>query len=232
MGQAESEAGIRNQAIADQARMNSQEYLDEQARLRRQKLLDESRAEREKDFAAGRARGQELFSTPIVQESAVERSGSMADIIKRRRDALQGYAAPEQNALREQAMVGINKSAGQDIRKLRGVQGAAGVRGATAGAQVAGVLKNRGQAAANVERDLFIQNISERQAALDRLEKSISGAEAVETSRLGNRKFGQLSTELGYGILGSGERSAVAQQLIGEEQAKAAAANANRGGKK
>lgn len=205
---------------------------------RQQMLLDKARAEREKDMAAGRARGEELYKEGSLGRLEEARAKEIADIIARRQSESQGFSPEEMEAKRSMAVGDIQNNQAAALRALRGVQGAAGVIGPAAAAQQANLIGQSQAARTGVERDLFLKGVEARRTGLDSLEKSIGGARAEELAKqqfnleqIAREKMGRIGTELGYAGLGSAERGAVGQQVVGEAAARAAA-NAPRGGKK
>lgn len=164
-------------------------------------LLQRFRTGRTQDLAEGRKRGEELFA----QDPALQ------DILARRKSALEGFNAPEQQALRSQSLNQIARQGQTQARALRGAQAQSGVRGAAAAGQQAGLLKNLQKSQAEAEQNLYLQNVANKDKALSAYEGTVGGL-----------KSAQLGTELGYGQLGAQERSAAAQQAIGEQQAAAA----------
>lgn len=200
--------------------------------------LAKVRAAREEDLAKGRTRGEEIFGKDALGRINAGRSADVSDIISRRKANLNGYSAEEQNALKEGALNNIDQNAQTATRGLATQQAKYGVRGAPAAAQAAKLLTEQSKQKADQERELFIKNIDFKRAGLDSAEKSITGAEATETGKeqfnigqANKETFGKLSTELGYGSLGAGERAGIMQGILGEKQADAAKNMAN-GGKK
>lgn len=193
--------------------------------------------------------------------TAGQRSADVQDIISRYRSGLEGYTAPELQALREQMQSGITTGEQTALRQLRGQQAAAGIQGGLAGAQAARLLQAGQQARTQAERDLFLQNIAQRQNALQGFQQAVTGAEATEFGRgqttqgaleqilqqqraeetgrqqfnIGQgqqEKFGQLATMLGIAGMGSTERAAEAEKIAGTETAKAIRQQAASQGKK
>lgn len=200
--------------------VNSKEAGIRQANDERQQaILSRFRTGRQQDLAEGRQRGQELFGQGSLGTRAQPAiSGDLQDVLNRRRSALAGFSSPEQAAMRAQALGQIGREGQTQLRSLRGQQAASGVRGALAGAQQMALQKNLGKQQADVERDLFLQNLAERNNNLSSFEKTLG----EEQGRAEREKLGQISTEMGFGQLGSAERAAAAQQAIGEQQAQAA----------
>jgi len=105
------------------------------------------------------------------------------DILSMRRSALQGFNSQENNALREQGLQGIQQGQQTALRQLRGVQAGSGIRGGLQAAQQAQAL-NAGQAArGQLARDLFLQNIGQKEKALAAFEQSSTGIEGTQYAR-------------------------------------------------
>lgn len=206
---------------------------------RQQQLTDQNTADRNKDLAAGAARGKELFGDGTLGRVDATRAGEVADIIKQRQANTAGLTPEEQNAFRDQNEAAINNNTQTNLRAMRGAQGANGVKGGLAVAQQAQAYRDNAAQKAGVERDLYLKNIDLKRSALDSLEKSTDTARTDELGRQeyniaqGNKeKEGQVTTELGYGSLGSADRAAILQRLSGEDQAQATKDAANNMGKK
>ena len=192
--------GAAARAAAKQKVLLDAEVL-EQART--QKKLDQSRGEREKDLAAGVARGKEIFA-----------DGSLGRLAE-------GYSNEEMNAMRDNNLGTINAGGKANLRALRIQQAAQGVRGGQATAQVARAKADQQGQLIGSERDLFLKNIDARR-----------DSQKYNIDQVGREKQAQLTTELGYGALGSADRGAVMQTIVGEKQAEASKNAGNGGGKK
>lgn len=206
-------------------------------RSRGQKLLDRNRADRNRDMEEGRRRGEQVFGEGMLGRVDAARSQEVGDVLARRRENLAGFTPEEQNALREQNMTAINQASQGQMRQLRAQQASAGVRGPAALAQQNAMMQGAQGQMTQAERDLFIKNAEMKRGALDSLEQSIGSARSDELSRqqfnIGQQnkeKYGQISSELGFASLGSSDRAAVAQQLLGEKQLKVAKDMANQYG--
>lgn len=215
MKQAEVEAArIKNEADRQKNLMN-----DENAK--RQIQMDQARAEREKDLAAGRARGIEQF-----------KEGSMGRIddetIQALRDQAKGFSNNEMNAMRDQNLSTINQANQGAVRAARIQQAANGVRGPQAAAQIMKMKTDQGAQIAANERELFLKNIDARRTG----QQSYIDAQKYDQGQASKERLAQITTELGYGSLGSADRGAVLQSIIGEKQAAASAASGGGGGKK
>ena len=183
--------------------------------------------------------GQELFGGGFA-EGKLGRletgpSADVQDIIARRKSALGGLSAEENQAIRERGSQSIDRSTQSSLRQLRGLQGATGVRGGSALANQARILQAGQGAKANVERDLAIQNIGVKREALGAAEGSILGAEAQTREntlfniRQRNKEAtGRTTAGLSFAALAATERAGIRGVGI----AKANAAAAGGGGKK
>ena len=179
-------------------------------------------------------------TAPLAQRLGAE-GATAQDILARRQAALGGLSAPENQALREQATQGLNRRTQTALRALRGQQGATGITGGTALAQQADILRGQQQAQAGLERDLLLENVAQRQRALDALEATQQGqfqqgltgqrqalqdflaAQQAETGiqqfnigQEGREAFGRLGTELGFGGLEAGLAGAGVQGALAE----------------
>jgi hypothetical protein len=142
--------------------------------------------------------------------------------------------------MRDQNMKSILQGQQAGARDLARNQARAGVRGGLASAQQ-GAFAQQGQGQlADQERQLFLENIAQKRGALDQFEQSQTGAEATDLGKLqynqsqaAKELLGKLSTEMGYGSLGSADRSAAMQSALGEKALSASKeiAEANKGKK-
>ncbi len=205
-----------------------------------QSYMDQTRKARNQDLTQGRKRGEEVFKDGALGRVDAARSGEVAGLLQRRMDESQGMSPEEMTAARNAGLETINRGAQTSTRNLRGELARSGIRGPALGKALAGVEKERGSQGVTAERDLFLKNMDLRRSGLDSYERTLSGARTDELGRetynqgqTGKELAGRLSTELGYGALGAGERGAIMQRLVGEESAQAAKKAAeNSGGKK
>lgn len=215
MKEAEIEAArIKNELARTQAAANDENQ-------KRQIQLDQTRAERAKDLAEGRKRGEEIFG-----EGSLGRTS--AEVMARRQKEAQGFSAEEMNAMRDNNLATINSANSANIRAARINQAAQGIRGGQAAAQIQKMRNEQGSQIATGERELFLKNIDARRAGLESLDK----AQGYDREMGNKEKLARIATEMGYGSLGSADRGAVLQGIIGEKQAQAAAQSGGGGGKK
>lgn len=187
-------------------------------RTHRQKLLDIARSEREKDLAAGQARGEEVF-----KEGSLGRleGGTIDEILAARKAQAQGFTPEEQNAMRSENLANLNRQNGADARNARIMSAAEGVRGNRAVVMNNKVLADQGAAKAAMERDLFLKNIDAKRAGLDALQGFEGDRQKYNIEQKNKELQGRLTTELGYGSLGAADRGQVMQSIVGENQARA-----------
>lgn len=111
------------------------------------------------------------------------RSQEIADIIARRKQNLSGFTAGEEQAKRDIGAEQIGRQTEGARRQLQAAQARTGVRGGTASAQQLEAILAGTKTRANFERDLFLENVNLRRDALNKLESSVTGAEASEAQR-------------------------------------------------
>lgn len=176
------------------------------------------RQQREQDLAAGRKRGEEIFTEGSL--------GRLDDMVMnaRKQQAEQGFTTNETNALRDQNLAALNQQNAGAARAARIQAAAEGVRGNRAVAMNNKLAGEQSAAAANNERELFLKGVEARRQGLTDLE----AAQKYNQEQKNRELQGRLTTELGYGGLGAAERGAAIQAIVGQQQAQAAA---NSGGK-
>ncbi len=186
--------------------------------IQEQARIDRARIERAKDLAEGRARGTEQFGDGSLGRLSAESLDNL-------RKNSKGFTAEEQNAMRDNNLSTINQNNSSQLRQLKIQQAQSGVRGGQAVAQRAKAMSDQtGQVAAN-ERELFLKNIDARRVG----QSALIDSEKYTNEQKNREKMAQMTTELGFGALGSADRAAAIQAIIGKQQA-AAAANSGGGG--
>lgn len=194
-----------------------QDYLVDQQKApappdtRFQDYLTQLRGSQKQSMAEGQARGEQLFGD----------GSAMADIVNQRRQFLSGYSPEEQNALRSGMDQSTASSTASGLQQLRAKQGRAGVFGPAAAAQENDLIQANSKARQTNEAGLFSKQIDLKRQALTDYQKAV-----------GDQTTGKLTTEMGYGSLGSADTAAATQRIAGEDYTKAAAAAANSGSKK
>jgi len=171
-------------------------------------------AARNASMAEGRKRGLELFGSGALGRETQENAGMSSDILARRKSALAGLDAKENQALRERGVGDVNRGLQTNLRALRSSQGNSGVRGAAAQAGALAAAKQAQDAKQNLARELILENVNQKRSALGDYEGSVGRDAAVKQAiqranleRVNKEKLGQVSTELGYGSLGATDRS-------------------------
>ena len=116
-----------------------------------------------------------------------------ADILARRRAALEGIGGAEEGALRSKAMQEIGRNEEMQRRRMGAISAATGVRGGVAAAQQLGALQEGNQQRAGFERDLLLAQRGARMEALNALESSVAAKQQADfqrqTARVGIQQF-------------------------------------------
>lgn len=209
------EEELKNKDLERRLKEQEAPQAQEQARI------DRARTERAKDLGEGRARGEQLFGEGSLGRISPE-------LLDQLRAQSKGFSPEEQNAMRDQNLSTINQSNAANIRNLKIQQAQSGVRGGQAVAQIAKAKSDQGGQIAASERELFLKNIDARRSG----QKELLGAEQYTNEQKNRERMAQITTELGYGALGSADRGAAMQAVIGQQQAAAAARSGGGGGKK
>lgn len=179
--------------------------------------LDLARAERAKDLAEGRARGEEIF-----KEGSLGRVDE-AVMLARKQQAEQGFTDQENSALRDNQMA-ARQALGADARNQRIMMAAQGVRGGRAAALGSKLAAEQGAQAVNSERELFLKRLDAKRGGLDKLDE----AQRYNIEQKNKEITGRLTTELGYGSLGAADRGQSQMASVGAQQAQAMALSANK----
>lgn len=185
-----------------------------------------------------------LKQRAAMMDTAGQRSADIEAVLAARRvQAQQGFSPEELQAMREQQSMAERQAQQGALRSLRGMQAASGVRGGLAAAQASQLAAQAMKTRAQQERDLFLQNIAQKQAGVSGLEQSARAAEAEEIARriqamggyestlggiesdelkrrvfnlgqLGQEKFGIVSSGLGMGQMGAAQDAATIQNQL------------------
>lgn len=205
----------------------------------KQAQYEELRRQREIDLTRGFERGKDLFgSDRLGRLGEGKYQGGLDDLIKsRQRQAVEGLQANEYQAQREQMLQGLNQGTLEQQRALRAIQGRSGIRGGLAAAQMGQIQGNAAQQRANLERDLLVQNIGQKQQAQNALEQSMRAEQGQQAERekfnLGQRQrelMGMLTSSLGEAQLGGAERGSISQEEIGRAMQQTVANQLGSGG--
>lgn len=149
------------------------------------------------------------FGGNMIGEGSLGRLGESQDIqtaLSGARELAGGFTGAQQQAQRDTASQNISQSTEQARRRLSAAQARSGVRGATAGAQQAGILGQGVQAQQGLERDLLLgQNAAQRQGVQD-LAGLSSQVGQFDLGQAAREKFVPLSTGLSFAALGATER--------------------------
>lgn len=178
--------GLRENAvknIAGQINPGYGEYLNQQGNP-----ISTGSGSRDADFAAGRARGQEIFYDPEMQ-----------GLKSRYEDLSKGYSGQELGALKGQALQDLRGQRAGYSQALSGRLARAGVGGARAAAIQGQADQGYNKNLAQFERGLTADNANQIRQGFDKYSDFAM-----------RQKYGTLGTELGYGQLGVNERGAQA----------------------
>jgi hypothetical protein len=124
------------------------------------------------------------YKTRMGQFGIGKRSADMADIVGRFKAGLEGYTSPEYQGFREQAERGINSQYATDKRSAMGSMARSGIRGASAGAQMRNMERNRLAQQQQLEQDLFLKSADEKQRRLGAFSQFMRGLEGEEYGRV------------------------------------------------
>lgn len=111
-----------------------------------------------------------LGTAQRVEQTSQNVSPELQAILARRQGGLEGLTAPELNALREQGRQAITQQSQTQARELARRQSLGGVRGAAATAQQQGVSRDALQAQKDLERQILLANVAERNQRLNNLQ--------------------------------------------------------------
>lgn len=134
-------------------------------------------------------------------EAESQYTGLESEAIEQLRSGLQGYTAPEVQAMREAASQEINRSLQSQLAQQARLQARSGIRGAAAAAGSQDLQIGAVQAHGNLERDLLIKNADEVQA------RRVAFSNMVNTTE--QARAGRSATFTGmYGSAATGEEAA------------------------
>lgn len=243
--------GVKKDAVKTPGQLDAAELeAKRQRKIERDRIAAESaefnrrndllKNQRTRDLAEGRARGSQLFGDNSLGRLDEGTNVALKRIMNQRRaQAEQGFSPQEMNAMREQNLSSINQGNQGALRQLQIAQAQSGVRGPMAAAQRAKLLSEQSAQQGGLERDLFLKQIEQKRSGLSDYEQSLANAEqqklAKQQFNIGQaqrEKFGQLSSELGYGSLGAAERAGLLSAISGEKTAQKSLEAAQGGGKK
>ena len=192
-----------------------------------QRRLGQLRAEREKDLAAGRERGEELFGEGRLGRVEAGVPAGTQRLVEERRAGLGGLTSQQQTQARERARQGITEQSQTELARLRGILGRQGrqLDDPSAVAQQRRILERAQRVGGGVERDLALADISLQEQRRQQLESITGRAETGDLNRAlinlqqqQRETAGQLQTEFGLAGLGSTERFGLRQLQAAEEQ--------------
>jgi hypothetical protein len=155
---------------------------------------------------------QQLLNMATTQAGTASAiSPEQQQVLALRQAGLGGFNAEENTALRESMLQNIARAEQGALRQLKGAQAGAGIRGGLAGAQSGDILNQMAAERAAGERELFLKNIAQKDAALGAFEGSARGIQGEAFGR-GQQALG---TALGAQTGAEGQAFTQGQQAIG-----------------
>lgn len=153
----------------------------------------------------------------------------IADIKGRYQRGLDGYTSQEYQAQREQMQRGLNSNLQTNLSSLARSQARGKVYGAAASAQQANALQAAQMSKDNLEQDLMIKNIDEKQNRLGayseemaKLREEQLGREKINLGQANAETSAQISTLMGLGGLGLSKSQQAAMRKLYERGLAAA----------
>jgi hypothetical protein len=185
--------------------------IEQQVTLQNEK--NAIKQERTADLAEGRARGEEIFGNDALGRVGTDASPEMQDIIARRKAMLSGYTPEELEAQKSIYTTPAQQALQGQVRAMRGAQASAGVRGSAASAQESQIRGQFAKEQAQLGQAQFLADADARRQALTGYQAAVQGSEADRLQReqynidqKNKELMGILTTELGYGQLGTADR--------------------------
>lgn len=138
-----------------------------------------------------------LGRSKTLYDQAMTRSGEQGDIMSRMKGGLEGYSSAENQAQREVMQRGLNSNLATSMGQLAKSQARGKVYGAAAGAQSQNALRADTENRNQLEQDLMVKNIDEKQQRLRDYGQYTSGLERDEYGRRADATKGYNDTEAG-----------------------------------
>lgn len=190
---------------------------------------ERSRLNREIDLARGRERGEQDFSEGALGRVRQDLSPELQELQDARTNiAREGFGADAFQAAREARLGGLQRQQQQQMRQLRANQAGSGVMGALSGAQQSALMGQQQRATQDAERQLFLDDIGQRQQSMSAAESTVRGNEA---DTLGRQQFnlaqakgelmGRITAQYGEAALGVAERGAAQAAQASKDYAMA-----------
>lgn len=198
-----------------------------------------SRLNREIDLSRGRARGMQDFYEGSLGRVGEDVSADIQSIQQARMDIAQnGFGADAFQAAREQRLDSMQRGQMLQQRQLKAGQAAGGVFGGLAGGQRMSLMEQQQEEQQEAERDLFLDEVRQRQEALGAAESTTRNTEQDVLARQQYNQaqkrrelMGLLTAQYGEAALGVAERTSSASLQAAKEYAAGVASQAG-GGKK
>lgn len=199
--------------------------------------LRDARAERQKDYEFGKARGEAEFGTGMLGRVGEAPSAAATDLLSQRKNIMeQGLGAAAFQAAREARLRGLGRNEQEQQRALSSQMSRSGIRGGAAAGQLGNLLRQQQSGRAGAEQDLLLQNVAQKQQAMGDYQGLLGQQEAGQLARQqynigqsNKEAFGRSASGLAEQQMGLATKSGITQAGISNAMAQAARSS---GGKK
>lgn len=169
------------------------------------------------------------------------RPEEIADLVRRRREGLQGLSSDQYSVARQQMMSQQGAAEQMAQRQLAKQQAISGIQGGMAAKQSSRLAQQLAQQRANQEQQLYLTDVGEKQKALQAYEQTVGGAVQGEQARQvfnleqqQREQLGRQARDLTIAQLSQqqalGERQAIAAENYARQMAAAGGGQASGGG--
>lgn len=224
---------------ANRLRARDVEYAQDQNYQK--KLRDQVAADRKAAMAEGEQYANKYYNDAEMKKGFVDanQTQDQLDILARRKSALNGMNAEENQAAREEAFKGVQSDQAAANRTLQGKLGASNIRGGAALAAQLEMAKQNAATSVDLNRKLTLDNVNLKNAALGAYEQTYNSQrddllkrQGINIAREDTFRNLRAGTPLLYAGLSAGERGEAMSQLLGQKGIEAAREYQGGGGKK
>lgn len=195
---------------------------EERFKIRRDLEVQALEAKRNRDLQTGRDFIKDFSLGRMAQDEG--RAAENLQLKQLLEGRLGGLSAGEGAAMREQALGGIGQQRQTDVRALRGMQGAQGVRGPAAVSQQQDIFNQAADRRSDLEQQLLLRNVAMKQQAAQDFGRELA---RQQTQGLGIEQFniGQANQEQSirqafpflFANLGAQEQAAATGSVVGRD---------------
>jgi hypothetical protein len=201
--------GLSEFALAQHQKQKSLYKKQQSAAEEAKKRLGGTMANRDamlKDVAEGRKFGKEILGDGLGRLGEKQ---SMKDVLARRRQQMEeGIGAQEQEAFRSKLLKQMQAAEQKQGLALGSQLG--GARGAGAVAQMRSLQQAGLAKRADIETDLFLKQQQAKREGLSAFEDTATAQEKFDIKQAAKEKGIEMAAGMGFGQMGSAERSAAA----------------------